>query len=233
MKLNLRFPIWLLLGIIAIVAAFFAGFRNGEQNERNKILRKNDLIEIFAKVQINNSGNISTLAIQTLQSPNAEMIRLSGQELGDLFVDITPFRVENVNDASTTTSRKLPDGTTETTWYLSNVPAIDACHLLSEIELNASISSNDVENSITAVADSVDELTKIESFLNHLDRRPGMFKAKLLIGQEAPDGSITYFSKPHIFSIDNQTSRASIGTPTNELTIELFLSDVPFRESGF
>ena len=217
-----------MLVTIALVSCFLAGFRNGEHRGLQEAMKQNDFVDVSASVTRMTANGKSTLAVATFQIPNGETFCLEGQDLGNLFVQITPTRIRPDTELTVQTKTNTT-GQSKSTFNLNNIPALDAQQhleeLFSTLSSQTTAKSDLARNSVIVCTNSQQDLLKIRSVLEHEDRGSTIYNANILIGQKNNDGSRKY-SVPQITTIENPASRVLTNDVSMGLTVELRFSDV-------
>jgi type II secretory pathway component GspD/PulD (secretin) len=170
-----------------------------------------------------------TLAVEMFEIKSGENRRFEGDELGDVFVIITPYLLGE--DDRTSEQPKVKRETvkdvggqkrTQMLMRLSNAAAGDVAEALNGYFKNEVFDNNvggapeivpeTVSNSLIVRSGSETQMKHIETMISALDQRPPTFKAKIMIGKTEKDGSVTCLSKPTITTIENLAGRIEIGS---------------------
>lgn len=191
-----------------------------------------------------------TLSVELFDQRHGERKRIEGGTMGDLFIDIEPYSIADIELANPPENKlgqqpKLQlaeESTTNQVFHLSNAPAIDVAKSLNEYFENEASPDGKIEapkilpetisNTLIVSASSRAQLDQVQTMATALDTRPPMFKAKLILGRKDKDGSISYISRPHIVTTENLAGRIQVGQkPIPGNPFEAYEIEVTMRHS--
>lgn len=197
-------------------------------------------VKVYLKVKKKFAdGKHQTLSVDLFERQSGEKKRIEGGGMGDLFVEIVPHLITDTDQVANLEKLKsIPESNDRVhTFRLSNAAAEDVAQSLNKYyenertedgkQLGPTIQSEPVANSLIVSVNSSEQLDQLRTMIAVLDERPPMFRASLVIGKKARDGSITYISRPSVITTENSLSRVKLGENANEC-LEI---DVTMRQS--
>ncbi len=207
-------------------------------------------VQVYVNVQkLLANDKHKTLAVELLEIEHGKTKRLQSEALGDLFVDITPYIVDDIDQKNgsphrqvLSTSFKDPNGNERFRKEigLANQPAVDTVQSIneyfeSEVFDNGDsaapiINPNVVSNSLIIESSSEIQMKQIATMVKALDVRPPMLKAKMVIGRFEKDGKVKYLSRPSIMTIENLVGKVSIGATRLDGSLDGYSVELTMRQ---